>query len=457
MDLIVRGGRVVLEQGSFDLDVGIADGRIAALSAPGGGHARDEINVSGCFVMPGFIDAHTHFKLPFCGTVTADDFRSGTRAAAMGGVTTIIDFANPPAGGAILAPVRRRLGEMVNECHVDYSVHASACGMCETSLDEFEQVVAMGVTSLKLFMTYRREGRITHDGWLFKYLEKARELDALITVHAENDEIIAALIEEYRRCGLLSAPYHGRSRPSFSEAEAIARACAIAGGAGGRLHIVHMTTAGGATAVERARIDGVRVTCETCPQYLVLDESRFAGLHGHRYATCPPLRPAADVEGLWRGIETGVVDMVATDHCVFTAAQKDAWGGDFTAIPYGIPGVETMAPVFLEASRRRGGLPQARLVSMLSTNPARIFGLYPRKGSILPGADADIVVLDPRVSWRIDPDHLATPCDWSPYTGYQVTGRITHVLLRGGFLVRDGEFIDDSRRGMLLPRAGGTA
>lgn len=457
MNLVVTNGTIVLDSGHLAASMVVTGDRVAALVDPAtfdptAYPTHHCIDAQGMLIIPGVIDAHTHFQLPFCGTVTADTFASGTAAAAMGGVTTIIDFANPPTGGSILIPVLDRLEQMDGACAIDYTLHGSACGLNATSLNEFQQITEMGIKSLKLFMNYSKVGRMCTDAEMYQYLLMASDLDAVISVHAENDTIIEFLRADYVARSLTGVYYHGVTRPAFTEGEAIARACLLALNANAKLHIVHMTTGDGVEEVTRARELGARVTCETCPQYLLFDEQVFETDNGYLYATCPPLRGTEHVDRLWYGLRLGIINLIATDHCVFTRKQKDAWNGDFTRIPYGLPGVETTLPLLYTYGVGTGRISAQRMVELLSANPAKVFGLYPRKGTLLPGSDADFVILDPDFQAAIDYQTLATPCDWSPYQGLDTDCQVRDVYVRGQAVVQAGKYVGTEGAGKFIRR-----
>ena len=452
--MIIRGGVAVTDGTVWNTDITISEGIISSLSAPNHSAAprAQTVDARDLLLLPGVIDPHVHFQLPFCGAVTADDFSSGSRAAAMGGVTTFIDFATPSPDEPMEASIDARLQQIEGMSHVDFALHGGITRWRPDTRRSISQAISRGIPTFKTFMTYRKERRMVSDATLFRCLEETGEHGGAILVHAENDSLISLLIRRAHKAGHLAPIYHGRSRPPVTEAEPIGRAIRLAAAAEGQLYIVHMSTVDGAETVRQGQVDGVQVAAETCPQYLLLNEQRFNQPDGHLFATCPPLRAEHHADGLWEALIDGTVSCIGTDHCNFTAQQKAVWDGDFTRIPYGMPGVETLLPLIYSYGVRENRISLPELVEILSGNPAKLFGLFPQKGTLRPGSDADIVFFDPDASWTVNKQELATPGDWYPYAGFLVQGRIRHVLQRGRWLVRDGQFVGGLIRGQFLPR-----
>lgn len=452
MDMIIRNGELITGQDRFVADIGIRDGKIQQVgrNLPASSGA-EEIDAEGMYVMPGGIDVHVHLELPFCGTVSNDDFVTGTRAAAAGGVTTVIDFATQPRGGSMLQAIAARKAAADGRVAVDYSLHC-----CITDWDraepEMDQAVAEGVTTFKMFMVYKSEGWQADDPTLLQGLEATRRNGARIMVHAENDDLIQLLTRRYLNQPLPGAWGHALSRPDYTEAEAVSRAIRWAEVTGGRLYVVHLSTAAGAEEVTRARARKVDVLAETCPQYLMLDDELFKQENGHYYATCPQLRKPADQARLWEGLARDHLQAVATDTCTFDTRQKDMWNGDFRRIPFGLPGVETMLPLMHTYGVLAGRFSLDRLVQLTSVNPAKIFGMYPDKGSLAVGTDADIVVFNPRTEKTISWKDMETNCDWSPYEGLPVTGWPQVTISRGRVVAREGRFTGAEGWGRFLRR-----
>lgn len=453
MDTVIRNGMILDESGSFEGTIGIRQGRIAAVLDVGEPlDGAEVIDAAQKLVMPGVIDAHVHLELPVSGTVSSDDFRSGSRAAVFGGVTTIIDFATQAKGGSLIEAIKRRRARADGKVAVDYSLHCAITDWNEKTRREMAGVVRCGVTSFKLFMIYEDRGWMADDGILFECFSEAAEHDAVAGVHAENPRVIAAFTKRALASGRKGAYLHALSRPNFSEAEAVQRAIYLASMSDAKVYVFHMTTRESCEIVEEWQGQGYPVAAETCPQFLVLSNSVYKRRNGHYFATCPPLRTEDDSDYLWGALEGGSVQVVATDHCSFTKQQKDMWRGDFRKIPFGIPGVETLLPIMFTHGLLAGRISPATLVQALSSNPAKIFGLYPRKGTIRVGSDADIIMIDPEREVRVSPRRLHMNCDFSPYNGLRLRGFPAVTMLRGKVIQRDGHFLGGKGDGIFLKR-----
>ncbi|MCL0077013.1 dihydropyrimidinase [Dehalococcoidia bacterium] len=455
MDMVIKNGEIVTASDVYEADVGIGDGKIVAIGK--GLEGNETIDARGMYVMPGGVDAHVHLQLPFCGTVSADDFENGTRAAACGGVTTVIDFAIQSAGKTLMETIEARRKEADGKVCIDYGLHAGITNWKNPGVwHEMEEAVRYGIPSFnEIFMVYRKEGWIADDYDLWQALVVSRKLGALICVHAENVFVTESLTEKYLSEGKTSAYHHALSRPNFTEGEAIQRAITLAEAAQGNLFIVYMSTKEGVKAVAEGRTKGISVSAETCPHYLVLTDDLFRGENGHCYATCPPLRKQEDCAGLWAGLVDGSVQTIGTDTCTFTTEQKNMWEGDFTKIPYGLPGVENLLPVIHTAGVNGGKFSINKLVRLVSTNPAKLFGLYPQKGTIAVGSDADICIFDPDRKVVMDYRELQTNCDWSPYQGMKLKGYPAVTVSRGRVVAREGKFVGEVGWGRFLKRKAG--
>lgn len=453
MDIVIKNGTVVTGEGSFKGEIGIKKGVISAISDSVPVQKGTEvIDAKGNFVMPGGIDVHVHLQLPFCGTVSRDDFENGTRAGAVGGLTTLIDYGIQSKGNKVMDAILGRRKEADGRVCVDYSLHGGITDW-ETARKEMKDLVKYGITSFKMFMVYRNEGWMAEDGDLMEALQWTAESGARIMTHSENDSIIQTLLKRYGpQAEKLGAWGHALTRPDYSESEAIGRAVKWAEVTGGRLYIVHMSTGVGTEEVKAGRERGVDVHSETCPQYLVLDDSVFKKKNGHLYATCPQLRKVEDQDRLWKGIAQGTVQVIGTDTCTFDTKQKGMWNGDFRKIPYGMPGVETMLPVMYHYGVHEKRFTVNRFVQLVSTNPAKLFGLYPKKGAIAVGSDADLVIFDPLAKRKIDWKKMATNCDWSPFQGFELTGAPVMTISRGTVVARDGKFVGKIGHGKFVPR-----
>lgn len=455
-DRVIRGGNVVTPAGVFTGDVGIRGEKIAALGADLDADGAAETDARGHYVIPGVLDVHVHLELPFCGTVSSDDYRTGTRAAARGGVTTLIDFAIPYAGDSLAQAADNWMRKAEGKALIDYTFHICITRWNEHR-DQIEGMVKRGFTTFKEFMIYESEGWQSDDRALFGTLEKMREYGTMLLVHAESARVLDELIARHHTPELmneLGARLHAITRPNFVEAEAIQRVVTWCEATGGQLYIVHMSTAEGTDIVRAAQARGVPVLAETCVQYLVLDDSVFAERDGHLYACCPQLKKPKDVERLWQGLRSGEVSVISTDTCTFTREQKAMWNGDWTKIPMGMPGLETLLPLTYTRGVMAGRLTIEEMCAKLCTNPARIMGLYPRKGAIQVGADADIAVIHPERTHIITPGAMETNADWSPYEGWELAGFARTTLSRGEVIVDDYRVVGREGRGQWLPRTG---
>ena len=453
-DTVIQGGNIVTPGGTFTGDVGIVGEKIAALGTTLDTEGARVIDARGHHVIPGVLDVHVHLELPFCGTVSADDYRSGTRAGARGGVTTVIDFAIPSAGGSLSEAADTWMRKAEGKSLVDYTFH-----ICITRWQEQKEqiagMVARGFTTFKEFMIYESEGWQSDDRALFGTLEKMKEHGAMLLVHAESARVLDELIARHHTPELMKqygAQLHRITRPNFVEAEAIQRAVQWCEATGGQLYIVHMSTAEGADIIRAAQARDVPVLAETCVQYLVLDDSVFEREDGHLYACCPQLKKPADSERLWEGLRRGDVSVVSTDTCTFTREQKAMWQGDWTKIPMGMPGLETLLPLTYTRGVLEGRLTLEEMCMKLSTNPARIMGLAPRKGAIEIGADADVAIIHPTSTRRVVPGEMETNADWSPYEGWELAGFARTTLSRGEVIVDDYQVVGREGRGQWLPR-----
>jgi dihydropyrimidinase len=450
MRTLIAGGTVVTAADTIRADVLIEDETVMAVgvAAP----ADRVIDASGRYVIPGGIDAHTHMELQTPHAVASDDFATGTAAAAWGGTTTIIDYAGHDYGEPLLAGLARWQAKAAGKAHIDYGLHMMVKEVSDRVLADMAPLAEAGVTSVKLFMAYPGVYMVD-DGAIFRALCRAAELGTLVAIHAENGPAIDTLVSRLVSEGKTSPIHHARSRPAALEGEATGRAITLARLAGVPIYIAHLSAAPALAAVHAARDAGARVYAETCPQYLYLDEADLErpGEEGGKYVCSPPLRTAADRDALWRGLDRGDLDAVATDHCPFTLADKRKGLGDFTKIPNGLPGVEDRVTLVYQGVVA-GRISLNRWVDVIATAPARLFGLYPRKGTLAPGCDADLVVFDPEAEWRIGAAGHHMNVDYSCYEGLAVRGRPELVMQRGQVLVSGGVFHGRPGAGRYLPR-----
>lgn len=454
LDLLVKNGTLVTATATYQADIGVQDGKICTLAKDlEPSSSTQVINASNKFVFPGAIDVHVHLQLPFSGTVSADNFENGTKAAAMGGVTTVLDFAIQQKEHSIMEAVKTRRKEADGKVWIDYGLHAAITDWNEETQAEIKQIIDYGIPTFKMFMIYKNEGWMADDGMLFQALEETKKYGGMIGVHAESVFVLDMLIERYAKEKEKWGAYgHTLSRPDFTESEAVQRAIKWAEVTGGRLYIVHMSAGESAQYVHDAKIRGVDVYAETCPQYLLLDDSVFKGENGHLYATCPQIKKPKDSVRLWQGIISGDISVIATDTCTFDTKQKAMWQGDFRKIPFGLPGVETMFPLMYTEGVGKQRFSINHLIRLASTNPAKLFGMFPQKGTIAIGSDADLVVFDPNKKVTLQAADLQTNCDWSPFEGWKLTGYPNTTISRGKILVSDGKFVGESCHGQFIKR-----
>ncbi len=460
MRTVISGGTVVTPDGASPLDLLVQDEQIAALAAPFSGLTQTwqesadlVVDATGKYVLPGGIDAHTHMEMPFGGTMSADTFETGTRAAAWGGTTMIIDFAIQTMGGSLLAGMDTWQAKAAGVSAVDYSFHAIISDVTDTSLKEMDELVAQGVTSFKLFMAYPGVFYAT-DRDILRAMERATSNGALIMIHAENGIAIDAIVASTIARGETDPIFHGLSRPAEMEGEAASRAIRLAQVTKAPLYIVHLSSAPALAAVVEARDRGQNTFAETCPQYLFLSEQDMArpGFEGAKFVCTPPLRPREHQAALWRGLRTDDLSIVATDHCPFCfAEQKELGRGDFTKIPNGLPGVENRMDLIYQGVVA-GEITLPRWVEVTSTNPAKMFGLYPRKGALSPGSDADIVIYDPAATQTISAATHHMAVDYSCYEGMVIKGRVDTVFSRGRRIINDGAYSGEPGHGRFVAR-----
>jgi dihydropyrimidinase len=407
-------------------------------------------------VLPGGIDPHVHISWPFLDATTADDYAGASVAAAIGGTTTVIDFAHPKMGPTPLERVATRRAQAEGQVAIDYSLHCVLTDGSPQTLADMAPLVAEGITSFKVYLTYSRRGIMVDDAALLAVLRKAASLGAVVCVHAENGIVADANEARFVAEGRTSAADFPRHKPNYIETEAVARALFWAREAGAALYIVHLSTAEGLSLVQAAQQQGCQVWAETCPQYLLLRGSVYERLEdGHRFICSPPLRSEEDSEALWKGIAGGTVATIGSDHCVFTAAQKDRGRDDFTRVPNGLPGVETRLPLLFSEGVGKGRITVNELARITSLGPAQVHGLFPRKGILAPGSDADIVLLDPTRRWTLSSDTLHMAVDWSPYEGWELQGAPVMTIAGGEVIVEDGDFVGQPGRGRFLSRITG--
>jgi dihydropyrimidinase len=454
MRTLIKDGTVVTASDSFVADVWIEGGTIVGLTHPSQRAAQtadQTIDAAGQYVIPGGIDAHTHMELPFGGTTASDDFDTGTVAAAHGGTTTIVDFAIQQKGGSMRAGLDAWFAKAQGKAAIDYGFHMIMTEANPAALEDMAALVREGVTSFKMFMAYPGVF-LVDDQQIFRAMLRAGELGALITMHAEIGLPIDVLVQRALAAGHTAPIYHALTRPEVAEATGTERAIALAEMAGVPVYMVHLSAQRALERVMEARDRGLPAYAETCPQYLFSTEDDLRGEPGDEwkgagYVCTPPLRQRHHHDHLWRGLRNYDLQVVATDHCPFCMKdQKELGRGDFSKIPNGMPGVETRLHLLWEGVVA-GKISLNRFVEITSTAPAKIFGLYGKKGTLAVGADADIVVWDPRREKVLGKDTLHMRVDYSPFEGRKVPASASHVLSRGELIVRDDQWVGKQRQG----------
>ncbi len=447
MSTLLSGGTVTTATQSRLAAVRFTDGRIVEIGDLAPLTGEEVVDCSGCLVLPGGIETHSHLDLEAMGTVTADDFATGTRSALAGGTTTVLDFATQFHGETLTQGLSRWHKKARGQAVTDYGFHLAMTQWRPEFADEMAQIVAAGVTSFKMYMAYRGS-MMVEDDEIYAALAASSRLGATIGFHCENGLVIDALVREEQARGHTAAFYHQRTRPPALEREALGRLTMIAELLDAQHYIVHLSAGETIDEVRRARQRGSKVVAETCPQYLLLDDSLYGTadsdeLEVRQYLMSPPLRAPENLDALWAGLADGDIQFVGTDHCSFNLHGQKDQAPDFASIPNGAPGIELRLALLYTYGVAQERISAERLVAVTSENAARYFGLYPRKGALLPGSDADVVVYDPRPRWTVTHSQLHDNVDHTPYEGRQIQGRIRDVFLRGQHVVRDGVLSDD--------------
>ncbi len=449
---VFRGGRVVGADGSFDADVLVVGERIAAV-----GQIEDNgatvVDASGCLLLPGLIDNHTHLTMPFMGTWSSDDYDTGTQAAAAGGTTCLVDFAIQQEPESLQSALDQWHGRADGAAHVDYGFHMAISAATPAAIDDMEAMVQAGVTSFKLFMAYKG-ALMVRDDEMAAVMERARDLGALTMVHAENGDLVDLYVSRALAAGDTSAINHALTRPEMVEAEATDRAARIAEAVGTQLFVVHVTCAAAAAEIEAAQQRGAPVTGETCTQYLVntIDDLRKPGVQGCRYICSPPLRDAANHAPLWDYLDRGVLESVSTDHCPFNDEQKSRGLDDFSLVPNGLPVIQHRLAKLWDEGVVAGHITPEQLVDRTSTTVARRFGLTD-KGSITPGKHADIVVFDPSAPKPYGTATSFMNVDYDLYEGETASASVRQTYCRGTLVYDQGEIKTSPGHGRFVARA----
>jgi dihydropyrimidinase len=446
--MLIRGGTVVTADGERKADVLVRAGKVAEVREGIAG-GEDVIDATGMLVLPGIVDPHTHLLLDTGTARTADDFESGSASAAAGGVTTYLDFAPQLPGQTFDQALRRRLDLIEGRSYVDYGIHLNITRLADGWERELEALVDAGVTSAKVYTTYRDTIFYADDWTWYRLMERSGQAGLLVQVHAENDAIVVGKTQELLRQGKSGLAYHAVSRPAVAEVEAVSRGLMFSHETGSPIYFVHLSTPRSVDLITEARNQGIQAIAETCPHYLVLDESVYARPDAARFVMTPPLRDPVTQSQLWTRLTQGAIHSMGSDHCGFSLAQREGID-DFSRVSPGIPGVETSLVLLYSFGVIDRHMKLRQLVGLLSTNPAKIFGLWPRKGDIRPGSDADLVLFDPRPTRALSVSELHSRAGFSPYEGLKVTGKVHTTICRGQVVYRDGAVVGDPGFGRFL-------
>jgi dihydropyrimidinase len=455
---LIKGGTIVTAADTYAADLAVEGDKIAAIFAPGsgpGGAYDVTIDASGKYVLPGGIDGHTHLDMPFGGTTSSDDFETGTLAAAYGGTTSIVDFAIQTKGDPLQKGLDVWHQKAEGKAAIDYAFHLIMTDVNDRTVPEMQAVVDQGVTSFKMFMAYPGV-LFVDDGQIFRGMQRAGEIGALVCMHAENGIPIDIMVQQALAKGHTAPIYHALTRPQIAEEEGTFRAICLAEMANAPVYMVHLSAERALAKVVEARDRGLPVFAETCPQYLFLSQDDLArpGFEGAKFVCTPPLRPREMQEDLWRGLRTHDLQVVSTDHCPFCMkGQKELGRDSFAKIPNGMPGIETRLYLLWDGGVRAGRISVNRFVEITSTAPAKIFGLYPRKGTIAVGADADLLVWDGEKRHVLSDKTLHMRVDYTPFEGREVVGAPTHVLSRGKVVIENGAYLGRKGDGRFVKRS----
>jgi len=449
---LIKGGDAVLEGGVFKQDILIEDEKIKAVGNFEGVKASQEYDAQGLLVFPGAVDTHVHFNDEFMNTISVHDYETGTRAAAFGGVTSVVDFSNQSPGKPLIYTLEKKEWEAEGKALVDWGVHPVISDASPEILDEIPLLVEKGAPTLKCYMVYREEGLMMEEEDLKRVMERIQSAHGMLMVHAEDNTIIEKNISSLIKQGLTKPIYHARSRPPEAESKAIKKCIRLAEQTHVRLFIVHMSTAQGVQQVGQAREKGIDVWAETCIHYLYFTEKQLERDDGIKWICSPPLRSQSNQEKLWEGLRDKRISLVTTDDAAYSWEAKLMGAQRFDKCPNGIPGIEVRLPLLYSEGVRKGRISLPRMVELISTNPAKLFGMTPQKGTLAPGADADIVLFDPQKKWTMGQHTLHMATDWSAYEDIEITGKVEKVFSRGELIVDGKQLMAQRGRGKYIKR-----
>jgi dihydropyrimidinase len=450
--ILIQGGEIVLGQTVSRQDILIRGEKIHAVGTLSEQKADEVHDARGLLVLPGAVDTHVHFNDEFMNTVSVHDYYTGTRAAAFGGVTSIVDFSNQIPGKSLLQTIEVKKEEAGGQAIVDWGVHPVLTKPSPRVMDEIPLLIAAGAPTIKCYMTYRSEGLMIGENDMWEILESLKKAGGMLLVHAENNDLIEENIARMISNGLTQPIYHARARPPEAEIRAIQSCIKLAKETGGRIFIVHMATAAGVELVGEARGEGLDILAETCTHYLIFTEKMLEREDGIKWICSPPLRNQRIQDRLWTGIRDGRISMVTSDDAAYSWEAKLMGAERFDKCPNGIPGIEVRLPLLYSEGVAKGRISLPRFVELISTHPALLFGLAPQKGTLAPGSDADIVLFDPKARWTMRRESLHMAADWSAYDDIPITGKVVKVFSRGDLIVDGDRCLAGKGRGRYLHR-----
>jgi dihydropyrimidinase len=454
MDYKIVNGTIVTATDIYRADVGIKNGKIIQIAKKIKEPAGEVIDAKGLYVLPGGIDIHTHLDMPFMGSFSSDDFETGTIAAAFGGTTSLVDFAIQGKRMSLKGTLDAWMKKAKKKAVIDYGFHVAITDLNDKVMAEIPEMVAMGVPSFKCFLAYKGSLMID-DGALYRILQETKKAGALVMIHAENGDVLDILINDLLAQGKTEPKYHALSRPPEAEAEATGRGIAIAQMADAPIYIVHLTCKEALAKVKEARDIGFPVLAETCPQYLLKSYQNYLepGFQGAKYVMSPPLRDKSNWDALWKALAYGDLQVVSTDHCPFNfKGQKDKGKKNFALIPNGAPGIEHRVMLLYHEGVNKKRIGLNRFVELVSTAPAKLFGLFPQKGTVAVGTDADLVLFDPKAPFKISAKTHHQNVDYTPYEGFTGKGVPKTVFSNGQIIVNDGKFMGKPGTGRFIER-----
>jgi len=449
---LIRGGDVVLDGDVLKQDILIQGEKIAAVGDLSGVQASKEYSAQGLLVLPGAVDTHVHFNDEFMDTKSVHDYETGTVAAAFGGVTTVVDFSNQIPEKPLIHTLEKKKKEAEGRAIVDWGVHPVITNAASEILKEIPLLVEKGAPTIKCYMVYREEGLMVKEDDLRRIMEQLKSAGGMLMVHAEDNDIIEKNSSSLIKQGLTEPIYHAKSRPPEAENKAIEKCIHLAEQTQARIFIVHLSTAKGVRLVGQARKKGINVYAETCIHYLYFTESQLKHRDGIKWICSPPLRSKSNQEKLWEGLRDKRISLVTTDDAAYSWAAKMMGAHRFDKCPNGIPGIEVRLSLLYSEGVQKGRISLNRMVELISTQPAEIFGMSPQKGSLSPGADADIVLFDPKKKWTMGRDSLHMAADWSAYEDIDITGKIEKVFSRGELIVDGERLLAQKGRGKYIKR-----